>query len=120
MSENSNVSFPLKTLVTVLGATAIAVSGYLSVTNRLASLEVRATTDEEQIQKNEEWINNFEPPPAVKSARTPAQDQLTFKISTGARSPEPKATDVPCWRLRMSGKLTYGPDGTLEARRSAI
>ena len=66
VSEESNVSFPLKTLVSVLGATAIAVSGYLSVTNRLSWLEQRASTDEEQIQKNEDWINNFEPPAAVK------------------------------------------------------
>ena len=66
LSEESKVSFALRTLVTVLGATANVVSGYLSVTNRLSWLEQRAAADEEQIQQNEDWINGFEPPAAVK------------------------------------------------------
>lgn len=80
VSEESNVSFPLKTLVTVLGATAVAVSGYLSVTNRVTALERRATADEIQIQKNEEWINSFEPPAAVQDTVKRVRD-LEIRIA---------------------------------------
>ena len=66
VAEESKVSFPLKTLVTVLAATAVAVSGYLSVTHRLTDLEAHQTTASSQIDENETWINNFEPPAAVK------------------------------------------------------
>ena len=66
LGEESKVSFPLKTLVSVLAATAVAVAGYLSVTHRLTDLESHRTTAENQIEQNETWINNFEPPEAVK------------------------------------------------------
>ena len=66
LAEESKVSFPLKTLVSVLAATAVAVAGYLSVTHRLTDLESHRTSAEDQIEENERWINNFEPPEAVK------------------------------------------------------
>ena len=80
VSEESNISFPLKTLVSVLGATAIAVSGYLSVTNRITVLERRTAADEVQIKENEQWINNFQPPAAVQDTVRRVRD-LEIKIA---------------------------------------
>ena len=66
LEAESKVSFPLKTLISVLAATAVAVSGYISVTNRLNNLEAKHKATDFQITENETWINNFEPPPEVK------------------------------------------------------
>ena len=76
VAEESKVSFPLKTLVSVLAATALAVSGYLSVTHRLTDLENKAV----QIEENETWINDFEPPEAVKDTVVRVRD-LEIRIA---------------------------------------
>ena len=67
VAAESKVSFPLKTLISVLAATAVAVSGYLSVTHRLTDLEAKHATASNQIEDNENWINEFEPPEEVKN-----------------------------------------------------
>ena len=66
IAEESKVSFPLKTFVSVLALTAIAVSGYLQLTHRITVLERIMT----QVEKNEEWINSFEPPKSVQETVT--------------------------------------------------
>ena len=55
IAEESKVSFPLKTFVSVLALTAIAVSGYLQLTHRITVLERTMI----QVEENEEIVKLY-------------------------------------------------------------
>ena len=66
--EESAVTIPLKNLISILTATAIAVIGYYQISNRITALENQVAINLEEIEENDEWIDNFEPPPEVKDS----------------------------------------------------
>jgi len=68
VSEESHVAIPLKNLISILTATAIAVVGYYRISNRISVLENQVTVNLEEIEENDSWIDNFEPPAEVKDS----------------------------------------------------
>jgi len=68
VSEESSVAIPLKNLISILTATAIAVVGYYRISNRISVLENQVTVNLEEIEENDNWIDNFEPPAEVKDS----------------------------------------------------
>jgi hypothetical protein len=68
VSEESHVAIPLKNLISILTATAIAVVGYYRISNRISVLENQVTVNLEEIEENDNWIDNFEPPAEVKDS----------------------------------------------------
>lgn len=70
VSEESTVSVPIKNLISILGAVAISTWAYFDVTQRLNFLEFKSGQMLEEIEENDSWIDNFEPPQAVQETIT--------------------------------------------------
>ena len=66
ISEDTEVSIPLKNLVGLIVGTVIAVTAYFGLTERIAFLEHNYTMMDMQVDKNNDWINSFKPPPGVQ------------------------------------------------------
>jgi hypothetical protein len=66
--EESAVTIPLKNLISILTATAIAVIGYYQISNRITALENQVAINLQEIEENDNWIDNFEPPPEVQDS----------------------------------------------------
>ena len=66
--EDATVAIPLKNLISILTATAVAVIGYYQVTNRITALENQVAINLEEIEENDNWIDNFQPPPQVQDS----------------------------------------------------
>ena len=66
--EESTVAIPLKNLISILTATAIAVIGYYQISNRITALENQVAINLEEIEENDTWIDNFTPPPEVRDS----------------------------------------------------
>lgn len=68
VNEESTVAIPLKNLISILTATAIAVIGYYQISNRITALENQVAINLEEIEENDTWIDNFTPPPEVRDS----------------------------------------------------
>ena len=66
ISEDTEVSIPLKNLIGLIVGTVIAVTAYFGLTERIAFLEHNYTMMDMQVDKNNDWINSFKPPPEVQ------------------------------------------------------
>ena len=65
-SDDSVVSIPLRNLISILGAVAISSWAYFGVLERLTSIERDLDVHWEEIEENDDWIDNFEPPKEVQ------------------------------------------------------
>ena len=65
-SDDSVVSIPLRNLISILGAVAISSWAYFGVLERLSSVERDLAVHWEEIEENDDWIDNFEPPKQVQ------------------------------------------------------
>jgi len=65
-SDDSVVSIPLRNLISILGAVAISTWAYYGVLERLSSVERDLAVHWEEIEENDDWIDNFEPPKQVQ------------------------------------------------------
>ena len=66
INEQSELTIPLKNLVSLLAVTAISVWAYFTINERLNFLESGQTMMLEEIEENDTWIDNFEPPKQVQ------------------------------------------------------
>ena len=66
VSEDSRFAVPLKNLIGMIVATAFAVGGYYNVNDRIMMLESQVATNLEEIEENDSWIDDFQPPPEVQ------------------------------------------------------
>jgi hypothetical protein len=65
ISESSEVTVPLKNLLSLVVATAISVWAYFGIMERLTSIERTLETHWEEIEENDNWIDEWSPPPEV-------------------------------------------------------
>jgi len=70
LSESSEFTIPLKNLLALIAATAISVWAYFGIIERLAFLEHEQAMHWEEITENDDWIDDFQPPPEVADAIT--------------------------------------------------
>ncbi len=73
-SDDSVVSIPLRNLISILGAVAISTWAYYGVLERLSSIERDLAVHWEEIEENDEWIDNFEPPNEVQETVSHVRD----------------------------------------------
>ena len=65
VSESSEFTIPLKNLLSLVAATAISVWAYFGIMERLTFIERELLTHWEEIEENDNWIDDWSPPPAV-------------------------------------------------------
>jgi hypothetical protein len=65
VSESSEFTIPLKNLLSLVAATAISVWAYFGIMERLTFIERELLTHWEEIEENDNWIDEWSPPPAV-------------------------------------------------------
>ncbi len=68
LSETSEFTIPRKNLLALIAATAISVWAYFGIIERLAFLEHEQAMHWEEITENDDWIDDFQPPPEVADA----------------------------------------------------
>ena len=74
LSDDSIVSIPLRNLISILGAVAISSWAYFGVLERLTSIERDMAVHWEEIEENDDWIDNFEPPREVQETVSHVRD----------------------------------------------
>ena len=68
LSESSEFTIPLKNLLALVAATAVSVWAYFGVSERLSFLEHNLEMLAIEVEENDDWIDDFEPPPEVADA----------------------------------------------------
>ena len=61
LQEGSEVSMPIRSLISFIGFTCVAAFTLTQIYGRLGTLEV-------DVAKNTEWVENFQPPSNVQDA----------------------------------------------------
>ena len=79
VSDDSKVSIPIKNLISILGAVAISTWAYYGVIERLNVIEQKLVSHWEEIEENDQWIDEFEPPKSVQDTVTRVRE-LELKI----------------------------------------
>jgi len=70
LNEGSEFTIPLKNLIAMIAFTGISVWGYFGIVERLAFLEHEQEMMIIEIEENDNWIDEFEPPKAVQETVT--------------------------------------------------
>jgi hypothetical protein len=73
-SDDSVVSIPLRNLISILGAVAISTWAYYGIIERLNTIEHEMGVHWEEIEENDDWIDNFEPPREVRETVSHVRD----------------------------------------------
>ncbi len=66
LNEGSEFTIPLKNLLGLVAFTAVSVWAYFGIIERLAFLEHEQEMMVVEIEENDTWIDNFEPPKTVQ------------------------------------------------------
>ena len=76
LSEDTDVTVPLKNLVGIIVAVALSAAAYYSITNQITFLEHQQSVIWEKTRYLESWINTFEPSESIQRAMAVQQDVL--------------------------------------------
>ena len=68
LSETSEFTIPLKNLLALVAATAVSVWAYFGISERLSFLEHNLEMLAIEVEENDNWIDDFQPPPEVADA----------------------------------------------------
>jgi len=79
LNESSEFTIPLKNLLALIAATAISVWAYFGIMERLAFIENDISMMQIEVEENDNWIDEFVPPPAVMDSVERVR-QLEIKI----------------------------------------
>jgi len=66
LNEGSEFTIPLKNLIGLIIFTGVSVWGYFGITERLTFLEHDLEMAIIEIEENDNWIDDFQPPKAVQ------------------------------------------------------
>jgi len=66
LNEGSEITIPLRNLVSMIAFTAVSVWVYFGLTERLSFLEHEQEMMLIEIEENDDWIDDFEPPKEVQ------------------------------------------------------
>ena len=67
LAEESKVALPLKNLIGMVVVAAIAVFTYTQAINRLTAVENAVDIIYVEVEENDTWIDNFQPPKEVQA-----------------------------------------------------
>ena len=62
LNEASEITIPLRNLISMIAFTAVSVWVYFGLTERISFLELTM----EEVEENDNWIDEFEPPKSVQ------------------------------------------------------
>ena len=66
INEGSEVTIPLRNLISMIAFTAVSVWVYFGLTERISFLEHNPDLTMQEVEENDEWIDNFQPPQTVQ------------------------------------------------------
>ena len=66
MSDSTNISIPLRNLISILVGVSVSTWAYYGIIERLNAIEAQSIYMLEEIEENDTWIDEFEPPPQVQ------------------------------------------------------
>ena len=66
INEGSEVTIPLRNLISMIAFTAVSVWVYFGLTERISFLEHNLDLTMQEVEENDEWIDNFQPPQTVQ------------------------------------------------------
>lgn len=80
LNEASEITIPLRNLISMIAFTAVSVWVYFGLTERISFLEHNLELTMEEVEENDNWIDDFQPPQSVQN--TAAQvHQLQISIA---------------------------------------
>ena len=66
LNESSEVTIPLRNLISTIAFTAVSVWVYFGLTERISFLEHNLELTIQEVEENDDWIDKFEPPKSVQ------------------------------------------------------
>lgn len=66
LNEASEITIPLRNLISMIAFTAVSVWVYFGLTERISFLEHNLELVMEEVEENDSWIDSFEPPKSVQ------------------------------------------------------
>ena len=66
ISEDTDLTIPVKNTLGMIALTAIGSMSYFNIESRLTSIEYRTDQMLIEVEENDAWIDNFEPPASVQ------------------------------------------------------
>ena len=66
LNEGSEITIPLRNLVSMIAFTAVSVWVYFGLTERISFLEREQEMMIIEIEENDDWIDDFQPPKEVQ------------------------------------------------------
>ena len=66
LNESSEVTIPLRNLISMIAFTAVSVWVYFGLTERISFLEHNLELTMQEVEENDSWIDEFKPPKSVQ------------------------------------------------------
>ena len=66
MSDSTNISIPLRNLISIIVGVSVSTWAYYGIIERLNAIEAQNVYMLEEIKENDNWIDDFQPPPQVQ------------------------------------------------------
>lgn len=66
LNESSEVTIPLRNLISMIAFTAVSVWVYFGLTERISFLEHNLELTMQEVEENDNWIDEFEPPKSMQ------------------------------------------------------
>ena len=66
LSDQSNISIPIRNLISIIVGVSVSTWAYYGIIERLNAIEAQAIYMLEEIEENDTWIDEFQPPPQVQ------------------------------------------------------
>tara|TARA_R110000822_G_scaffold1177_3_gene5288 strand:- start:859 stop:1149 length:291 start_codon:yes stop_codon:yes gene_type:complete len=66
LNEASEITIPLRNLISMIAFTAVSVWVYFGLTERISFLEHNLELTMEEVEENDNWIDDWKPPESVQ------------------------------------------------------
>lgn len=66
MNDSTEITIPLRNLISMIAAASIATWAYFGLTERISFLEHNLELTMQEVEENDDWIDNFQPPKTVQ------------------------------------------------------
>ena len=74
LNEASEITIPLRNLISMIAFTAVSVWVYFGLTERISFLEHNLELTMQEVEENDGWIDSFEPPKSVQDTVSRVHD----------------------------------------------
>lgn len=74
LNEASEVTIPLRNLISMIAFTGVSVWVYFGLVERIAFLEHNLELTMQEVEENDNWIDEFQPPKSLQDTVARVQD----------------------------------------------